>query len=710
MLAICAVGLLTFAVHRPVLSAQAISFDDNLYLFENPLIQRPGWDSIRRFFREVFESSTIEGYYEPLTLLSLMVDVELGGRADHLQQFHRTSLALHVLNTMLIIVLLYQLFGHPRAAALAGILFGLHPLTVEPVAWVWERKTLLAAFFVLWSLIGYVFYTHRKTRASYAMSLAAFFLSLLAKPTGTPLPILLILLDYWPLRRLNRHALYEKIPFFFLSGLSAVVTIISTQRNAVLTLPGQQLWVGMPFQVSYLLMFYLAKIIYPANLSSVYSPPGSHLVVIACLILTLLLAAALVASVRWMRAPLTGALFFVAALFPMLGLLRYSWVIASDKYVYLPAIGLLLIVTNGLSILLTSHGTFPAHNATFRGGVIALIVLGLAVGEAVATRRYLRAWTDTETLYRHMIRVSPTSPASHNNLSAVLLMRSQVEEAIREARESIRLDPRHTGAYVSLGNGLMRQERIAEAAEAFRFAVNIDPHYARAHHNLGLALYRLGQYDDSVSELSRAIELQPDYAEGFQNYGAALLKVGRFEAARDSFQQAVRRQPKMADGWSGLGNADVRLGRFAEALADYERAAHIDPTRGEDRRQLAALLFQAGRPDEAVRELRDAARVCPEAVPLLNDLAWTLATQRDARLRDGAEAVRVAEKACSLTSYREARVLDTLAAAYAESGAFDQAAATARLALEQANPKDAKLSEAIRTRLALYESRKPYRE
>ena len=194
------------AAYWPVLSAQAISFDDAQFVTENPLVQNPSWQSAGQFLSEVRKPSTVKGYYLPLSMISLMLDYAAGGRPDDLRAFHRTSLALHVLNSVLVIVLIYSLFQQVWPAALLGLLFGLHPLTVEPVAWVGERKTLLAAFFALWCLILYVRYT-RNARWRWAVaSLVMYLLALLSKPTAAPLPLLLLLLDWWPLRRIGKRA------------------------------------------------------------------------------------------------------------------------------------------------------------------------------------------------------------------------------------------------------------------------------------------------------------------------------------------------------------------------------------------------------------------------------------------------------------------------------------------------------------------------
>ena len=254
-------------VHYPALSAQAISFDDSQYLSNNTLVQNPSWGSARRFLTEVLEPSTVGGYYQPLTMISLMLDCGMGGSDDNLMPFHRTSLILHTANTFLIVVLLYLLFGNAVIAAAVGLLFGLHPMAVETIAWVGERKTLLAAFFALWSLIFYARYASKNSWVTYACCLAAYVLALMSKPTSTTLPVVMLLMDFWPLKRLSRRAVLEKIPFFTLVAISAVITYVSQSRTSITSLPTNYGIERIPFILCHNIVFYLYKIIWPVNLT-----------------------------------------------------------------------------------------------------------------------------------------------------------------------------------------------------------------------------------------------------------------------------------------------------------------------------------------------------------------------------------------------------------------------------------------------------------
>ena len=308
------VCILVFIIHLPALSGRALLIDDDQYLTKNVLVQNPGFNSIRRFFTEVLEPSTVKGYYQPLTMISLMGDYALGGRPENLKPFHRTSLLLHMANTALVIILLYLLFGHAWIAAGVGLLFGLHPLTVECVSWISQRKTVLSAFFALWSLLLYISFARKRSWKLYAGCLLMYVLALMSKPTAIPLPFLMLLLDYWPLKRLNRQAIKEKLPLFTSGVIFAIVIYISQSRTFFVTLPGQYNPRYIPLVFIHNTAFYMFKIIWPVNLSPYYAytkPMGlSDPVILAGILVTCLMVNLMIFSLRKTRSVLTACLFF----------------------------------------------------------------------------------------------------------------------------------------------------------------------------------------------------------------------------------------------------------------------------------------------------------------------------------------------------------------------------------------------------------------
>ncbi len=545
------------AAHWPVLSAQALNIDDTTFLIRSRLLQNPGWASAARVLAEISHPSSLSGYYEPLSQLSLMLDVTLGGQAGHLQPFHCTNLLLHLVNTALLTVLLYLLFERPWPAALAGLLFGVHPLTVEPVAWVWERKTLLAASFTLWCLIFYVRYTQRRTRGCYGAALAVFVLALLSKPTATPVPLLLLVMDYWPLRRLSRRAVLEKLPFLLLAGGSAAVTLLSTSHTAAIVLPGHLSPMQTVLRICYLLVFYLHQVFRPLNLTSVYSLPQpmtlSDPIVRASVIILLVLVALVAVTLRWTRAFVAGGLFFLVALLPTMGIVQYSWIAASDKYTYLPLVGLMMVAAR----LFKSCWRRPDSRLAPTAAQLSVIVVVLMVAAAAAVRgrHYLTVWRDSETLLRHMLSLAPNSAYLHTNMAVELEERGKLAEALPHARRATELQPDDPKAHYNLANVLYRQAQYAQAAEQYRLAIKYQIAFAEAHNNLAACLFQMGQFDEAVEQFRAAIALNPDYEEAHFNLAQLLDTRARPDEAIAEYQQVLRINPRHKEARQLLDDA-----------------------------------------------------------------------------------------------------------------------------------------------------------
>ncbi|MBU0638807.1 MAG: tetratricopeptide repeat protein [Planctomycetes bacterium] len=539
------VGALTLAAYGPTLSAQALCFDDEEYLVDNRLVQNPSWSSTGRFLTEVLEPSSVGGYYQPISMISLMLDVARGGRAGDLRPFHQTSLALHVINTVLVIVFLHMLFGSPWVAALVGLLFGVHPVCVESVAWVAERKTLLATFFSLCSLIGYVAYVRKPNWQRYGLCLLMYVLALLSKPTSTPLPVLLLLLDAWPLRRLTWRGVLEKVPLIAVGALAAVITVVSQGRTASVTLLADDATLRIPLMLCHNIVFYLHKFVWPADLSPHYPFPEplalSHGMVLAGVVGTVVLLAVLLVTLRRTRAPLVGWLFFFVALLPTTGIVGFTNVSAADRFVYLPAVGLLLILAWALRATWERRAAQSA--ASGRRALVLVVVLLLAAGEGYAARRYLAEWRNTETLYRRMIRIAPLAPEPQFNLGNTLRDLGRTDEALAAYRATLRLNANHLGAHNNLATALIRQSKTAEAIVHWQAALQIKPDSPTTHHNLGLALARQNDLPAAITHFRAALDLAPNNAATHYYLGLALQTQGQGKEAVAEYRAALRLEP-----------------------------------------------------------------------------------------------------------------------------------------------------------------------
>lgn len=544
--AVALVALAVVLVDGSVLSAQAISFDDASFIQWNPIVGRPGWRSITQAFSEVAHPSTVRGYYIPLTMCSLMVDYALGARSTHLNVFHATSLALHLGTTLLFMLALHGMFRRIAPAALGALVFALHPLTVEPLAWVAERKTLLATFFALASLAAHVARARwpRHTLKLFALSLASYGLAVLSKPTATPLPVLLLLLDVWPLQRPSARAALEKLPFFAIAGVSAVVTYQSHEASAGLPTQADGGMSAVGLAIAHNLGFYLEKFLWPVRLTSVYARPEpftlENPVVLRRLLLVLASGIGALALVRRTRGPLVGLAFFAVALGPTLGVVQFSWVTLSDKYAYMPVIGLLLPLTAGLAWL-WNETEAPAR-LTHRRALVGACAL-LLVALALRTRSQLALWRDTETLMRHMVALAPESAHTHSMLGNALLDRDELAEAEREHARALALLPSHPYVWLYYMRAVERRGDAERALNGYRSLTARVPDMAEAHWFLGRAYASQGDPQRAARELQQAIALKPRLIPARLELARALLATGDRAASRAAVEASLEAYP-----------------------------------------------------------------------------------------------------------------------------------------------------------------------
>ncbi|MFQ5411537.1 MAG: tetratricopeptide repeat protein [Phycisphaerae bacterium] len=694
LISIALVGALVAAVHWPALSAQALSFDDSQFLADNPLVQNPGWDSAKQFLVEVLEPSTVGGYYLPLSMISLMTDYAMGGRVSDLMPFHRTSLILHILNTGLIILLLYALFGRVVPAAAAGLLFGVHPLTVEPIAWVGERKTLLAAFFALCCLMAYVRHTRRGGGRWLWIATVLYLLALLSKPTAAPLPLLLILVDYWPLRRLHVRSLWEKTPFFILAALFAVITLMSHARTAGFAPTEGVGPLRIPLTIGYLIPFYLGKIAWPTNLSSVYPLPDplalSNPGVIAGLAVSGLLIVILVYSRRRTRALLCGGLFFFVAILPTLGVVQYSWVTASDKYVYLPAIGLLMVLAWAFC---KAWAIEDPRGRAVRIGIVAVVMI-LAGVEARGVRGYLKQWRDTETLSAYMLTMTPNAAPVHINLGSALDAQGRFAEAVEHYRKALEDNPNYLLAHNNLGASLAQLKRYDEAITQFRRVIEINDRYAEAHNNLAAVLLSKNEIDEAIRHCRRAIELKVIYPKPYYNMGNALVAQNKLDAAIAMFRTALRYKHDYVEAHDRLADVLQSQNKLDEAIAHYRLAIRFKPDYAEAHDSLGFALGTSGKVKEAIEQHRAALRIDPKFVPAHVNLGYALASM--GRFDEAIEHFQTALRLdpANGEAYRY------LALAFQKSGRLDETIETYRRALSY-DPKDAESHNQLGTVLTV---------
>ncbi|HEY2951976.1 MAG TPA: tetratricopeptide repeat protein [Verrucomicrobiae bacterium] len=651
----CALLLIaTAAVYWPALRFDFVNYDDRPFVQDNPWV-RQGLTgaSVLWAFKSLFI------YWQPLTWLSYMLDYQI----HHLNPagYHLTNLLLHCANTVLLFLILNRMTGALARSAVVAALFALHPLHVETVAWVAERKGVLSAFFWMLALLAYVRYAERPRPMAYGMVVLCFALGLMSKSMVVTLPAVLLLLDFWPLRRFSLFAseakkparqapadpvfpkrkvsslLLEKVPLLALAIVSSVITVVAQKRmGAVLSTE----MVPLSARISQSLVCYVAyirKLFWPGDLAVFYPTTAQWPAWQVGLSVLILAVITLLALSEFQRRPywIAGWLWFLGMLLPVIGLFQTGEQSMADRYSYLPLIGLFIVLAWGAADVMreAKFGLFVLRSA----GIAALFACGWLTG------RQLQTWKDTRSLFQQ-------------------------------------------------ANAVTKDNYLA-------------------HTVLGRLLTDEGNYDDAIRHFALALQVQPYYAS--THYGLADARVGKkeFPLAIEHYKVALRTDLGNADIHSHLAATYQVVGDLTNAAAEYVQALELQPNRAQAEFGLATVLHAQRRYFEALEHYRLALKLAPSQPIALNNAAWILATHTNSALRNGEEAVRYAERACALTGRKTPFLLGTLAAAYAEQGNFPAAIRTGEEARDTARAADEKaVAEKNVQLLELYRAGKPCRE
>ena len=681
------------AAYWPINHAGFLNFDDNQYVTNNPRVFLGFSPVSLKWAFTTFHASN----WHPLTWLSHVLDCQIFGYrpAAH----HWVNVGFHCANSCLLFLLLWRLTSCFARSAFVAALFALHPVHVESVAWISERKDVLSAFFFLLTLLAYATWVERrrdmggreeaKAKAGverwkfnlpssifYLLSVILFSLGLMAKPMLVTLPFLLLLLDYWPLNRMVRKRLWplllEKLPFFLLSLASCIMTFYSQKAGGAIVkmedVPLEARWenAGIGF------FFYLGKTFWPARLAAFYPYPD-HLRPtegIAAGIGLLLITLAVLKFAKRCPYFFTGWFWFTGMLVPVIGLVQVGSQIAADRYTYLPLIGIFIAISWGTSDLFSRW--------QWKWRVLAPASFATVAVCGVLTFQQVKYWRDSVTLFSHALQISPYgNPIVEHNLGHALALSGDQPAAIAHFKEALRYRPDFSGAHLNWGNSVALQGNVAEAIQHYQDAIRYQPSYEEAHYQLGQAYAIQGKLDLAEASLREAIRWKPDYAEAYVKLGNTLDLKGDVAQARTNWYAALKCQPMYDEPHFYLAGSFAREKKFPEAIAQFREALKLNPK-------------------------------YPSA---LNDLAWILATQPDTKLRNVPEAVRMSEKACQLTNRTNAMYLDTLAVVFSQAGRFPEAVSAASNALAVAESSgQSVVAPELQKHLELFKAGKPYRE
>jgi tetratricopeptide (TPR) repeat protein len=644
-LVVCgAIVILIWIVFGQTLGHDFVNYDDKTYVYGNSLVC--GGLSLRAIAQAFVDTQT--NNWHPLTIISHMIDCQIfdlkpGGH-------HFTNVLLHSIAALLLFVWLRNIAGNLWPAAFVAALFAIHPLRVESVAWIAERKDVLSAVFFFLTLIAYARYARGPTLARYLWMSILFACGLMAKPMLVTTPAILLLLDYWPLKRINNAKSFwqmtrEKLPLFALSAGSAIVALALQVHS-----PSSVGQLPLAWRVENALVScvtYIWQIFWPANLGAFYPHPDNRLSLWQfALAAALLIAITLIALKSRRTRPylLVGWLWYLIMLVPVIGIIEVGLQGHADRYTYLPHIGLYLALTWLIVDLCASLPHRKQILATTGAAVVVVLTF--------CACKQTTYWRNSETLWTHTLAVTKDNDVALTNLGTLLMERGRLDDALSD----------------------------------FQAALAVRSHSEHRHYNLSLALIhdsvgnvlaRKGRLDEAIVHLQQAIDLRPDFPHAHYNLGTVLFQKGDLDGAIAQWRITLSIHPDDAGAHTSLGNALVQKGLLRGAADHYEKALRADP----------------------------------DSILPLNNLAWLMSAGPDDSLRNNEIAVKLAQKANQLSKDNNPVFIRTLAAAYAQAGQFENAIETARRAAEQANARGARdLAAEIAHDVDLYQRRAPLRD
>ena len=630
--------LATFAVYLQIQDHEFIYFDDDLYITNNLNVQAGlTSESIKWAF-----TTSHPPYWHPMTWLSHMLDYQLFGL--HPKGQYLTNLFLHISSVLILFIVLLRMTGALWQSGFVAAMFAIHPLNVESVAWIAERKNVLSTLFWLMTIWAYICYAQRPTIKRYGLVFLFFSLGLMSKPMLATLPFVLLLLDYWPLRRFQFEQeidhtetleintakksrafrlVLEKTPLFVLTiGLSIVTVRLQKIAGAITSLDVFPLQARITnATVSYL--EYLGKMIWPSELSILYPHPGNALPLWQGVLCGMVLVGITIFSIKLIRkAPYfaVGWFWYLGTLVPVIGIVQVGVQAMANRFAYIPLIGIFIIVAWGVPELI-SKWRYKEKILSVSVGIIILTLL-------ITTWREVSYWKNSITIFKHAIRVTdkkyPTFARIHNNLGVNLSAEEKNDEAISNYKMAIKIKPDFAGAYFNLGKALSAEGEYEEAISNYKTAIKIKPDFTDAHYNLGNVLSSDGKREKAIFHYKMAIKSKPDFAQAHYNLANHLFANSDNSEAISHYKMAIGLKSDYADAHNNLGNALSAEGKNEEAISHYKMAIKIKPDYVNAYNNLGAALFNAKMNEEAIIYFKEAIKIRPGFVAAQNNLETVL--------------------------------------------------------------------------------------
>jgi protein O-mannosyl-transferase len=570
---------LNIVVYASVAQYDFVTWDDPQYLLDNPHVAGGlTWDGVSWALTSGYASN-----WHPLTWWSHMLDVQLHGLSAG--PHHVTSLLLHIANSALLFGLLHAMTGAPGRSAFVAALFAVHPLHVESVAWVAERKDVLSTLFWMLTVWAYLRYLRRHRPSRYVAMATLFALGLMAKPMLVTLPFVLLLLDMWPLGRVGAWwpLVREKLPLLALAGASSIITFVVQRQGGAVAASG-----ALPFSdrvanalVSY--MRYIGKMLWPARLAAVYPffRPLPGWLVVWSLLGFVAISIVAIRAVRRYPYVTVGWFWYVGTLVPVIGVVQVGSQAMADRYTYLPLVGLFIIAAWGGTDLIARWRLRP---------LLLPIAGGLAVAACIIVARdQVEYWRNSLALWGHTVAVTHDNFIAQNGFGEALAGQGKDAEAIAHFAEAVRIKPDFPYAQNNLGVELKRQHHPDEAIPHYSLALRVKPDFAEAHHNLANALDEEGRTGEAITHYIEALRIRPDYADAHNGLGVALAREERLDEAADHLSAAIRIKPDSVDAHNNLGIVLATQGKLDDAIHEFSQALRLSPGNILARRSLEEL-------------------------------------------------------------------------------------------------------------------------
>lgn len=667
-----------------------VNFDDGSYILNNPHIR----DGLN--LEGIAWAFSFPGfdYWHPLTWLSHMLDCHLYGLKAGMH--HQISVILHILNSMLLFLVFKKMTGAIWRSALVAGLFAIHPMNVESVAWLAERKNILSTFFWLLTMLTYIYYSKGPSVPRYLVILFVYTLGLMSKPMLVTLPFVLLLLDYWPLCRINLahsgsnnqktpksnntdfqrsltlHLVLEKIPLIILSVVAIFLSSLAVQRLGIVISTAS---VPMKLRIKNALVSYVSyiiKMIWPHNLAVYYPYPQTlPLWQVSGAVLMLICISFLVfREIKSKPYLAVGWLWYIGTLLPVIGLVQAGlWPAIADRFAYVPFIGLFFIITWGVPDLVVQWHYKEIKLAAIAAAVFAIL--------SAITYLQVGYWRNSITLFKHALDITYNNHIAHHKLGEALQLQNKTVAAAKHYSEALRIKPDFFETHLNLGIILRDEGKLNESIDYFSKALRLKSDRVEPYFELGITLEKQGNFDAAIRNYLEALRIKPDYAKAHNNLGIILASEKKDKEAIFHLYEAIRIDSNYSDAYYNLGIIYADQRNIEKAILNYEKALYLNPN----------------------------------MVQVLYNLSWILSSCEDERFRNGEEAVKLAERLCNLARYNQPLALDALAAAYAEMGSFDQAVTLEKKALELALKQGHnELLLALKKRLQLYQKRLPYRQ